>query len=254
MGRREHRIGYVAGVATPRPKSSASAPSAPASSPVTARAKIAHAAQLGFVVVAALVAYAFVATAKDGEQRRTCSATCALAPSYAARARRAPDFELSDLEGQKVRLSSLRGKVVILNFWSRTCPPCLEEMPSLEVLAHKLAGRSDVVLLTINTDESVEEAASALHSILGESPSLRVLVDPGGDEIRRLFGTRLFPETWFIDAEGVIRARVDGARDWAAPIALELVDSLGGPQACDLEFQHGRAVGPSAQLCSELRR
>lgn len=231
--------GYIAGVTTPEPD---------------ARPRIARAAQLGFVVIAAFFAYAFVATAKDGELRRSCSAVCALTPNYAAHARRAPDFEFKNLAGQPVRLSSFRGRTVILNFWSRACPPCLEEMPSLEILAQRLKKRSDTVLLAISTDESVEEAEGALRSLLGEESALEVLVDPGGDEVRRLFGTRLFPETWFIDKSGVVRARVDGARDWSSPLALELIDSLKEPLACPIEFQKGTPVGSAASLCEELGR
>lgn len=219
-----------------------------------ARPRLARAAQLAFVVVAAFFAYAFVATAKDGELRRSCSAVCAMTPNYAAQARRAPDFEFKDLAGKPVRLSALRGRTVILNFWSRACPPCLEEMPSLEIFAQRLKKRSDVVLLAISTDETAAEAADAIRSLLGDASALKVLVDPGGDEVKRLFGTRLFPETWFIDADGVIRARVDGARDWSSPLALELVDSLGQQLPCPIEFQKGEPVGNAAALCAELGR
>jgi thiol-disulfide isomerase/thioredoxin len=218
------------------------------------RARLARGAQLAFAVIAVFFAYAFVATAKDGELRRTCSALCALSPNYAAHARRAPDFEFNDLSGRPVRLSSFRDKVVILNFWSRACPPCLEEMPSLELLAQRLRKRNDVVLLAISTDESTAEAADAIRSLLGESSALQVLVDPGGDEVRRLFGTRLFPETWFIDGDGVVRARIDGARDWASPLALELVDSLQLELSCPIEFQRGEPAGGAATLCAELGR
>jgi len=218
------------------------------------RPRVARAAQLAFVVIAAFFAYAFVATAKDGELRRSCSAVCALAPNYAAHDRRAPEFEFKNLAGQPVKLSSYRGRTVILNFWSRACPPCLEEMPSLELLAQRLKKRSDVVLLAISTDESTAEAADALRSLLGESSALEVLVDPGGDEVRRLFGTRLFPETWFIDKEGVVRARIDGARDWSSPLALELVDSLESNMECPIEFQKGAPTGNAAGLCEEIGR
>lgn len=219
-----------------------------------ARARLARGAQLAFAVIAVFFAYAFVATAKDGELRRSCSALCAMSPNYAARARRVPDFEFKNLAGKPVRLSSFRGKVVILNFWSRACPPCLEEMPSLELLAKRLKKRQDVVLLAISTDESAAEAADAIHSLLGESSALEVLVDPGGDEVRRLFGTRLFPETWFIDGQGVVRARIDGARDWGSPLALELVDSFKPGLPCPIDFQRGEAVGNAAALCAELGR
>jgi hypothetical protein len=54
---------------------------------------------------------------------------------------------------------------------------------------------------------------------------LRVLLDPNKAVVRDKFGTRLYPETWVIDPKGVIRVRVDGGRDWAAPIALEMIEN-----------------------------
>ena len=50
----------------------------------------------------------------------------------------APDFTLTDMAGQQVSLSQYRGKVVILNFWATWCPPCREEMPSMEALYQKI--------------------------------------------------------------------------------------------------------------------
>lgn len=212
--------------------------------------------QIAFVAVASLFAYAFVAVAKDGENRRACSALCAVRPHYAAIERRAPDFELPNLRGEKVKLSSFRGKVVLLNFWSKTCPPCLEEMPSLAELAHKLASRKekDIVLLTITTDESAEDARQVLQSLFTEESPFEVLVDPEGTIVGDKFGTTLYPETWYIDPEGVIRARVDGARNWADPELLELAVSLQSPLACPITFKSGKPGGPSGELCGDMGR
>ena len=57
----------------------------------------------------------------------------------------APDFQLEDTQGNKVRLSELRGKVVMVNFWATWCPPCKEEMPSMERL-NKIMAAEDFVL------------------------------------------------------------------------------------------------------------
>src|SRR5208337_1594592 len=88
-------------------------------------------AQVTFVVVAALFVYGFVSVSKEGEARRVCSAPCYLHPDYLAADRLAPGFSLKDLHGSTVTLESLKDKVVVLNFWSKTCGPCLEEMPDL---------------------------------------------------------------------------------------------------------------------------
>lgn len=214
-----------------------------------------HLGQIAFVAVASLFAYAFVATAKDGENRRACSALCAVRPHYAAIERRAPDFELPNLRGEKIKLSSLRGKVVILNFWSKTCPPCLEEMPSLAELSHKLASRKerDIVLLTVTTDESADDARQVLGSLFTEANPFEVLVDPEGAIVGDKFGTKLYPETWYIDPEGIVRARVDGARNWADPALLELAEALRAPLSCPITFRNGKPGGSDGDLCGDLK-
>ena len=71
--------------------------------------------------------------------------------------RRAPDFALPTRDGGTWRLSQHRGKVIVLNFWSVTCQPCLEEMPSLVSLANILEDRDDIELVTINADRSWDD-------------------------------------------------------------------------------------------------
>lgn len=219
--------------------------------------KLAPIAQLAFVVVASLFVYGFVSVAKDGETRRACAAICALSPHYAAENRRAPDFELTSLDGKKKRLSDYRGKVVILNFWSKTCAPCLEEMPSLAALGHELSYRDDVVLVTITTDESAKDAEATLNSLLGESmkdglPPFEVLIDSESEVVADKFGTKLYPETWFIDGQGIIRARYDGARDWSDAVTIQFAESLLGGPSCGIDFRKKSPSGPQAGLCAEL--
>jgi peroxiredoxin len=192
--------------------------------------------------------------AKDGEGRRACAPICALHPNYADQNRRAPDFELPNLDGKKVSLRDYRGKVVILNFWSKTCPPCLDEMPSLAQLGHQLGQRDDIVLVTISTDEDAKDARNTLQSILGDDAPFEVLLDPDTRVVGDLFGTKLYPETWFIDPQGVIRARIDGARDWSSPLSLEFAESLLNPMSCSIDFKSAKPQGPSAHLCAEMGR
>jgi peroxiredoxin len=209
-------------------------------------------AQLVVVVLAAVAVYGFVSTARDGERRRTCSALCAMRPNYAARNRLAPDFELPSITGSKLRLSDYRGRVVILNFWTKTCRPCLEEMPSLGELGKVLEHRPEIALVTISTDESIEDVRGTIQSVLGGNAPFAVLVDPESQVVGGRYGTKLYPETWFVDARGVIRARFDGARDWSGPMALELADSLRGRISCGIGFSVGRPVGDHAALCEEV--
>jgi peroxiredoxin len=207
---------------------------------------------MAFIAVAATAVYSFVAMAREAETRRACVPLCAMRPTYAGRNRTVPDFALPDAEGKEVHLSQFRGKTVILNFWTTTCQPCLEEMPSLADFAKVVAKRSDVVVLTISTDLTKDVALSALHTLLHEpKPPFSVLFDPESTVVHDKFGTELFPETWVIDPKGVIRARFDGARDWSNALVLDLIESFERPVTCGLEFQAGKPVGAEAVICED---
>lgn len=207
--------------------------------------KLATLAQIGFVALASVALFSFASAAQDGEGRRVCTPLCAMKPNYAGLNRTAPDFELAALGSTKLRLASLRGKVVILNFWTKTCKPCMEEMPALARLAKLLSGRKDIVLVTVNTDESLADAEATLRGVLNEKPGFEVLNDPESDVVLAKFGTKLYPETWFIDPAGVIRARFDGPREWDSPLVVNFAESLALPGACPLEFALGAPKGPT---------
>lgn len=209
--------------------------------------------QLAFVVAAAAGVYSFVMSARDAEHRRVCTASCALRPDYANSNRMAPDFELPTLSGETKKLSDYRGKVVILNFWTKTCRPCLREMPDLEMLAAVIKRKhSDIELITITTDESAEDARNTLNSVLHAPPSFTTFVDADNEIVADLYGTKLYPETWYIDKKGVIRARLDGSRDWKEPLHLELALALTGPKTCQIDFQRGKPKGDLAYLCDDV--
>jgi peroxiredoxin len=209
-------------------------------------------AQIAFVVVAALFVYGFVGVTKEGETRRVCSAPCFLHPDYMAADRRAPDFTLKDLQGNAVSLESLRGKVVVLNFWTKTCGPCLEEMPGLAELTKILRDRPDVVVVTVSVDDSADDVKPTLQTVLREPPPFKVLIDPGAEVVNGKFGTRLFPETWFVDKRGVIRARFDGSREWANPLVVNFIDALREGDYCAVQIEDHSLRGKAAKLCDEM--
>src|SRR5262245_13537980 len=106
-----------------------------------------------FVGAAAAIVFSFVSVTREGEMRRRCAPTCLLRPSYAGYQKVAPSFRLKDLRGHEVSLDDYRGKVVVVNFWTRTCGPCLEEMPDIADLAKILRPMKDVAVVTVSTDE-----------------------------------------------------------------------------------------------------
>ena len=79
-----------------------------------------------------------------------------------------------------------------------------------------------------------------------------MLVDSESEVVRDKYGTKLFPETWLIDPDGIIRARFDGGRNWASPMTIDLAVSLANPITCEVKFVGGKAEGPLASLCGEL--
>ena len=216
---------------------------------MSSRVKVASLAQLLFVIAAAATVHGFVRTGIDAERRHACSALCALQPDYAARNRLAPDFDLPTLSGGRFRLAEQRGKVVILNFWTKTCRPCLEEMPSLVDLGRMLSDRDDVRLVTISTDESAEDIGKTLRSVGINEPPFEVLIDSDATVVTGKFGTTLFPETWFIDPDGIIRARFDGARAWGEALPASLAESLAGPSSCTIDFVRGVPRGGQGYVC-----
>ncbi|HJK94129.1 MAG TPA: TlpA disulfide reductase family protein [Polyangiaceae bacterium LLY-WYZ-15_(1-7)] len=143
-------------------------------------------------------------------------------PHYVGRERLAPDFTLRDRHGNAWTLSDHRGKVVVLNFWSITCPPCLEEMPTLEELAELSARWDDVEVVAVSTDSGWDEVAT----VLPEDPTLTHLFDPSKEVVQGKFGTELYPETWIIDGDGVVRFRFDGGYDWSSPLVLDVIESF----------------------------
>ncbi|MFN3714845.1 MAG: TlpA disulfide reductase family protein [Alcanivoracaceae bacterium] len=112
----------------------------------------------------------------------------------------APDFTLKSRAGGNVKLSELRGQVVMINFWASWCGPCRQEMPHLEAI-HKEYEDYGFVLLGINVDEKPELAERLLAQIPVSFP---ILFDPDS-AISRLYKVDAMPTTILIDRDGNMR-------------------------------------------------
>ena len=132
-----------------------------------------------------------------------------------------PAFAGVDLEGRLWRLSDLRGKAVLVNFWASWCEPCREEMPSLQSLAQKW-GPKRLVVLAVNFKESANTAARYVQTAQLQRPVLR---DSDGS-FARAWGVNVFPTTVLIDSTGHARMLVRGELDWSSPQAAQLVAPL----------------------------
>ncbi len=111
----------------------------------------------------------------------------------------APDFALRDLSGQTVRLSSLKGQVVLINFWATWCIPCRAEMPAIQQ-AYSARKNQGFTVLAVNLNEPITEVHSYVDNLKINFP---VLLD-AGDSISTLYRVRGYPTSFFVDRNGTV--------------------------------------------------
>jgi peroxiredoxin len=115
----------------------------------------------------------------------------------------APDFTLQRPDGQSIRLSSLRGQWVFLNFWATWCPPCREEMPTFQKLLDGDFGPVDGKLTVLAVDNL--ETTDKVNAFFDELKlTIPVVIDKDG-AVGRLYGVVQLPVTFVIDPAGAIR-------------------------------------------------
>ncbi|MGZ3639941.1 MAG: TlpA family protein disulfide reductase, partial [Ktedonobacterales bacterium] len=115
---------------------------------------------------------------------------------------------LLNLSNKSVRLSSMRGQVVVLNFWYVACEPCRYEMPALEkaYLAHKSQG---LAIVGVNTSDDAQTISDFTNQIGITYPILRDL----GERVTIQYKVTATPTTFVLDRHGVIRAKIAGPLD-----------------------------------------
>lgn len=127
----------------------------------------------------------------------------------------APDFSLKGEDGKTYRLSDYRGKVVVLNFWATWCPPCREEMPSME-RAHQKVKSEMIVILAVN----VGETEGKVFEFTGRYPvTFPLPLDIDGTVIQS-YPVIGLPTTFVIDPRGIVTHRAIGGREWDSDILL----------------------------------
>lgn len=117
----------------------------------------------------------------------------------------APEVTLTSLEGDNVALSDFRGKRVLLNFWSTTCKPCIEELPALNQL--QATYPDELVILAVNQGDSIAKIQAFLETHTVDVP---VFVDRI-QNLSRTYRVQGLPRNFFIDAEGTIEYVMYGA-------------------------------------------
>ncbi len=130
----------------------------------------------------------------------------------------APDFTVSD-GASTVHLASFRGRVVLLNFWASWCMPCVVELPSLLELHHD---QPNLVILAVSIDE---DPTAYTNFIARNHVDLITVRDPT-QSAAKLFHTEMWPETYLIDRNGIIRRKFVGPQEWTSPEIRAYLKSL----------------------------
>ncbi len=140
------------------------------------------------------------------------------APTVATVGKPAPDFTLTDLDGKTWTLSELKGQVVFVNFWATWCPPCREEMPSMQQLYRVLPTSSFKMLAILYRDKPALARSFAAKAGL----TMPILVDETNSVSPR-YGITGVPETYIVDKDGILREKIIGGANWSSPAAIALM-------------------------------
>jgi len=132
-----------------------------------------------------------------------------------------PETTLTDLDRRQHGLGDYRGKVVLLNFWTSWCPPCIREMPALKRLSQAMADRP-FALLAVN----VAEGRGALQRFASlEEAGIRLLRDADGS-VAQDWGVEVYPTSVIVDGLGRRHATIVGETDWDKKEHYDRLDTL----------------------------
>jgi len=132
-----------------------------------------------------------------------------------------PALALKDLDGRLHQLSDYRGKVVLINFWATWCAPCRDEMPSIQQLKEKLAGRPFVVL-AVNLDEPEARIRRFLTEV---KVDFSILLDPER-QVARAWDARILPASFVVGRDGRIRYSLVGEINWGHDLVVSRIAEL----------------------------
>jgi peroxiredoxin len=135
----------------------------------------------------------------------------------------APDFALTDLDGRTQRLHDARGKVVLVNFWATWCPPCRQELPSMQRAWSKLKGEG-FAMFAIDIGEDDETILPFIFST-GVELTFPILLDRDST-VTQAWPVVALPTSFVLDPAGRIVYRAVGGREWDDPGLMEKIRAL----------------------------
>jgi len=134
----------------------------------------------------------------------------------------APDFTLPTLQGQNMSLSSLKGKVVLVAFWSIYCHVCQQELPKLESL-YKKYKEKDLEVIGVNIDR--EPAGTIQGSVKERGLSFPILLD-GEKKAMKTYQARALPAVFILDRNGIVVDKKVGIYEWSSPESEQFFEKL----------------------------
>jgi len=134
-----------------------------------------------------------------------------------------PDISVNSLKSVPLKLSELKGKVVLLNFWATWCPPCREEIPSMIKLNTAMAGKP-FQMVAVSIDEGGVKDVEDFFKESGYS-ALPTYMDPSGVAVKT-YGITGVPESFLIDKNGILVKKVIGPLAWDAPETISFIEGL----------------------------
>ena len=133
----------------------------------------------------------------------------------------APDFSITADNGRAITPTNFGGKLLVLNFWATWCPPCIEELPSLNQFQRRFANSGVVVLgISIDKDEKAYRdflARARVSFLTARDPDNKINVE---------YGTLKVPETYIIDSSGKVLRKIISNTDWMSERMIRDVQSL----------------------------
>ena len=147
-----------------------------------------------------------------------------------------PPLSLVGIDGDKVPLSTFRGKLVVLNVWATWCPPCRKELPSLQRLSHVLdEGRFAVIGLSLDQDDVLVR-----EYLIDKKVTYTNFMDRDMSVANEVLGMNVYPDTFFISPDGVFLGRVVGATQWDDPRVVQALEAAYNGDATNLkDLPHG---------------
>jgi len=131
------------------------------------------------------------------------------------------DFQMKDQQGNIVALEDLKGKVVFLNFWATWCPPCIAEMPSIQLLHDKFKNDDEVLILTLEVEGKAEKAEKFMKRKKLDLP----VYFPNSSIPTELFEGTL-PTTIILDKEGNIAHTTLGMADYSGQDIVDFLNEI----------------------------